>query len=103
MTSRIRHQKNGNSFGFCKECGNILLPKRKENVLYCKVCDKNFPLDDPETIGQYKKREKINSKRTRNKKRVLKTAIVEESAKKPSISADERDAYEEYFEPAEMD
>jgi DNA-directed RNA polymerase subunit M/transcription elongation factor TFIIS len=87
---------------FCKECGNILLPKKKKNALYCKVCNKEFPVGkEKDKLETYKKVKKSNAKKSN--KRALKTAIVEGEDNGPSISEDERAAYEEYFEMNEMD
>ena len=88
---------------FCKECGNMLLPKKKKNSLYCKVCDKEFAIGkEKEKLEEYKKTKKTNAKKKLNA-RAMKTAIVTEDAASPAISEEERDAYEEYFEMSEMD
>ena len=81
---------------FCKICGNILLPKKKKSVLFCKVCEKEFPVKDKAKLGRYKKAKK--TKKITEKHKALKTAIVEESHTGPAITEDEREAYKELFE-----
>ncbi|MHA1520216.1 MAG: hypothetical protein ACTSRK_08540 [Promethearchaeota archaeon] len=95
IKSKKKTTKQG--FGFCKDCGNILLPKRRTKTLYCRICDKEYPMD--EELNQYKKVDrKTASIKEKNKKQILKTAVIEETKKSPSISEDERAAFEDLFE-----
>jgi DNA-directed RNA polymerase subunit M/transcription elongation factor TFIIS len=88
---------------FCNECGNILLPQKAKNTLYCKVCDKSFAVKESEELKEYKKATKKKmSQRKKNKQRALRTAIVLEETKKPAISRDEREALEDLFEAPEI-
>ena len=80
---------------FCKECGNMLLPKKKKNVLYCRVCEKDFPVGKAKSkISDYKKLKKSTQKK-KEKERALRTTIVTVDDKQPSISKDEREAFRE--------
>ena len=85
---------------FCEECGNILLPKKRKNLLYCKVCDKDFPLTEDKKIKEYKSATQDIVKKTKVKKKLtlISTAIIENVRKTPSISQDERDAFGELLE-----
>ncbi len=102
MSSTKSKKKPGKQgFGFCQDCGNILLPKRRTNTLYCRICDKDYPMD--KGLNQYKKVErKTASIKEKNKKQILKTAIIEETKKGPSISEEERAAYEDLFEASDL-
>ncbi|MFW9779545.1 MAG: transcription factor S [Candidatus Heimdallarchaeota archaeon] len=45
---------------FCKNCGSLLLPQRKDDgkvILYCKVCDTKF--EDQFTENSYQVKSKI--------------------------------------------
>lgn len=88
---------------FCNTCGNILLPKKRENLLYCKVCDKAFPLKekkDKEKIKLYKSAVQDKAKKTKLKKKLalISAAIIQDVRKVPSISQDEREAFGELLE-----
>ncbi|RLI61807.1 MAG: hypothetical protein DRO88_12590 [Promethearchaeia archaeon] len=88
---------------FCPECGNILLPKKRSQELYCKVCNKSFPLKeikDKEKIKLYKSASQGKVKKSKVKEKLVRrtTVIVEETHKSPSISQDEREAFGELFE-----
>ena len=88
---------------FCKDCGNILLPKKRSEFLYCKVCDKNFPLKekkDKEKIKLYKSATQDKVKKTKVKKKLalISTAIIQDARKVPSMSQDEREAFGELLE-----
>lgn len=85
---------------FCPECGNILLPKKRTKELFCRVCQKGFTLDekiDKDKFEQYKKVKKNKSK-VDEKRRALKTAIIEKSEKSKSMTEDEREAFGELLE-----
>jgi len=86
-----------NLMEFCKTCGNILLPKKRKETLYCKVCDKTFPLKEKKI---YKSSAQNISKKTKVKKKLtlISTAIIEDVRKAPSISQDEREAFGELLE-----
>ena len=82
---------------FCKECGNILLPKKRTNELFCKVCDKTFPLKEKKI---YKSATLETAKKTKVKKKLalISATIIEDVRKIPSISQDEREAFGELLE-----
>jgi DNA-directed RNA polymerase subunit M/transcription elongation factor TFIIS len=81
---------------FCETCGNVLLPKRKKNLLYCKVCDKEVPIEDPKNaLTDYKRRPP--NKKSLDKKKALKTAILTDAEKSNLISEEDREAYEDLF------
>lgn len=85
---------------FCPQCGNILLPKKRSNELYCRVCQESFPIDakkDKEKIEQYKKVKK-NKHKLDEKRRALKTPVIEKSEKTKSMTEDEREAFGELLE-----
>ncbi len=85
---------------FCPDCGNILLPKKRTKELFCRVCQKSFPLDetkDNEKFEQYRKVKK-NKAKIDEKRRALKTAVIEKSEKSKSMTEDEREAYGELLE-----
>ncbi len=88
---------------FCEACGNILLPKKRTETLYCKVCDKTFPLKekkDKDKIKHYKSATKDSAKKTKVKKKLalISTAIIQDVRKVPSMSQDEREAFGELLE-----
>ena len=88
---------------FCEACGNILLPKKRTETLYCKVCDKSFPLKekkDKEKIKLYRSATKDTVKKTKVKKKLalISASIIEDLRKAPSISQDEREAFGELLE-----
>ena len=86
---------------FCKHCMNILLPRKNHpNALFCRVCDKSFPIKgtkDKKKIEQYKKVTKTHPN-IGEKKRALKTAIIETTEKVKSMTEDDREAYGELLE-----
>ena len=88
---------------FCPDCSNILLPKKRTNELFCKICQKSFPLKekkDKEKIKHYKSASEDAVKKTKAKKKLAlrSSTIIEEIRKAPSISQDEREAFGELFE-----
>lgn len=88
---------------FCPECGNILLPKKGSTELFCRTCNKIIKVDvkkEKEALEQYKRTKKSKGKET-EKKRALKTAVIEEPVKVKSMTEDEREAYGELFELTE--
>ncbi|WP_457558262.1 hypothetical protein [Candidatus Harpocratesius sp.] len=96
-TAKPKKKTIKSGFGFCPDCGNILLPKRRTNTLYCRICNKEYPMKDK--MQQYKKVDRKGAAiKKKEKKQILKTAIVEETKKKPSISEEERAAFEDLFE-----
>jgi DNA-directed RNA polymerase subunit M/transcription elongation factor TFIIS len=81
---------------FCSKCGNLLLPKRNKKVLFCKVCNEEFPLDhNKEALNKYKGSK--GSKKTKDQ-RAYRTAVITDTAKVTAIDETEREAYEDYFE-----
>jgi DNA-directed RNA polymerase subunit M/transcription elongation factor TFIIS len=85
---------------FCEECGNILLPKKKENKLFCRVCKKDFPVKAKEKkiLEQYKKVTTKKNLKYLEKKRALKTAVVVVKSKTKSMTEEEREAFGELLE-----
>lgn len=82
---------------FCKNCSNILLPRKKLNDLYCRVCDKSFPVRKAIKSSSRIDR-KIQQKRSQQleRTRALKTAVVTETTSKlKSMTEDEREAFGE--------
>ncbi len=88
---------------FCEDCGNILLPKKRSDEFFCKICQKSFPLKekkDKEKIKHYKSASEDAVKKSKAKKKLAlrSSTIIEEIRKAPSISQDEREAFGELFE-----
>ncbi len=84
---------------YCPKCENILLPRKKKNVLYCRVCDKEFPVEKEDEMKEYKRSTKKRTEESRRRKaQSHKTVILEENIKKKSISAEERKAMEDLFQ-----
>ena len=80
-----------------------MLPKRKTKTLYCRVCDKSFPIEKDEEIQEYKRSTKKRTEESRRRKlESHKTVIIEEAIKKKSISAEERKAMEDFFTSGEQ-
>ena len=80
-----------------------MLPKRKTKTLYCRVCDKSFPIEKDEEIQEYKRSTKKRTEESRRRKlESHKTVIIEEAIKKKSISAEERNAMEDFFTSGEQ-
>lgn len=84
---------------FCETCGNVLLPKRNKSVLFCKVCNKDYPLESKKELELYK-RKQPNKKKT-SAKNALKTAIVTDADRSRQISEEDREAYEDLFAMSE--
>ncbi|QEE15921.1 hypothetical protein DSAG12_01748 [Promethearchaeum syntrophicum] len=78
------------------------MPKKRSDELFCKICQKSFPLKekkDKEKIKHYKSASDVVKKTKAKKKLALKSStIIEEIRKAPSISQDEREAFGELFE-----
>ena len=74
---------------FCPDCDNIIFPKNKK--LYCKACDKEFDLeaeaDDFKIVKKIKHDEKESA-----------PIVVKESMNGVKISAQDRKAFEEFFD-----
>jgi DNA-directed RNA polymerase subunit M/transcription elongation factor TFIIS len=74
---------------FCPDCDNIIFPKNQK--LYCKACDKEFDLDaKPEDF-------KIVKKIIHDEKETA-PIVVKETLASAKISAQDRKAFEEFFE-----
>lgn len=75
---------------FCQDCDNIIFPKNNKK-LYCKACDKEFDLDgkadDFKIVKKIKHDEKENA-----------PIVVKESMNSRKISAQDRKAFEEFFD-----
>ena len=83
---------------FCQHCQNILLPRRKQQDLFCKICDKSFPMKKATKPQSPYINRKVQQKRSQQleRTRALKTAVVTEATSKlKSISEDEREAFGE--------
>ena len=81
---------------FCSKCGNILLPKRNKKVLFCRVCNEEFPLDHNKAALEKYKGNKA-TKKTKDQ-RAYRTAIITDTSKVAVIEEEEREAYEDFFE-----
>ncbi|MHA1233479.1 MAG: hypothetical protein ACTSQL_00160 [Promethearchaeota archaeon] len=74
---------------FCKDCDNIIFPRN--NKLYCKACDKEFDLEakaDDFTIVKKIKHDESESA----------PIVVKETMASAKISAQDRKAFEEFFD-----
>ena len=83
---------------FCKKCSNILLPRKKTQDLYCRVCDKSFPMKKKNTIHKPHINKQVQKKKSQQleRRRALRTAVITESQSKlKSISEAEREAFGE--------
>jgi len=74
---------------FCPDCDNIIFPKKKK--FYCKACDKEFDLDAEADDFKIVKKIKHDEKETA-------PIVVKETLTKNKISAQDRKAFEEFFE-----
>jgi len=100
--TKAKRTNQASNFGFCKECGNILLPKRRTDTLHCRICHKDFPMEE-NTLQVKQKKKSTAADVERKKKQSHRTAIIEETSKSPSISEEDRDAYEDFFEVSEAE
>lgn len=74
---------------FCPDCDNIIFPKNKK--LYCKACDKEFDLEaDADDF-------KIVKKIIHDEKESA-PIVVKETMSSAKISAQDRKAFEEFFD-----
>jgi len=75
---------------FCPDCDNIIFPTKNKN-LYCKACDKEFDLeaeaDDFKIVKTIIHDEKESA-----------PIVVKESMTSSKISAQDRKAFEEFFD-----
>lgn len=74
---------------FCPDCDNIVFPKN--NKVYCKACDKEFDLDSEADDFKIVKKIMHDEKETA-------PIIVKETISSDKISAQDRKAFEEFFE-----
>jgi len=79
---------------FCPNCDNILIPKNKK--LYCKACNEGFELDEKTDDYKIVKTIKHDEKETA-------PIIIKEGLKSERISAQDRKAYEEFFDLSESE
>lgn len=79
---------------FCPNCDNILIPKKKK--LYCKACNEEFELDEKDE--EYK-----IVKTIRHDEKEIAPIIIKEGLKGEKISAQDRKAFEEFFDLSESD
>ena len=79
---------------FCPDCDNFLVPRNKK--LYCKACEKEFELDPKTEDYKIVKTIKHDEKESA-------PIIVKEGLKGDRISAQDRKAYEEFFDLSEAD
>lgn len=74
---------------FCPDCDNIIFPKNQK--LYCKACDKEFDLEaDADDF-------KIVKKIIHDEKESA-PIVVKETMSSAKISAQDRKAFEEFFD-----
>ena len=76
---------------FCEECGNLLLPRKKGKVLFCRVCKEEFKAKSG-SADEYRIKRKYMKSKQQNM-----TAIIEEEYHNPRISAEDRKGLEDYF------
>ena len=74
---------------FCPDCDNIIFPKNKK--VYCKACDKEFDLDAEAEDFKIVKKIKHDEKE-------LAPIVVKETMSSSKISAQDRKAFEEFFD-----
>ena len=74
---------------FCPDCDNIILPRNQK--LYCKAFDKEFDLDAKAEDFKIVKKIKHDEKETA-------PIVVKERLTSDKISAQDRKAFEEFFE-----
>ena len=74
---------------FCPDCDNILIPKDKK--LYCKACEKEFEIDPNNNDYNIVKTIKHDD-------REAAPIVVKKALAKSRISAQDRKAFEEFFE-----
>jgi len=75
---------------FCPDCDNIIFPT-KDKKLYCKACDKEFDLETEADDFKIVKKIKHDEKE-------LAPIVVKESMGSNKISAQDRKAFEEFFD-----
>ena len=74
---------------FCPDCDNIVLPRNHK--LYCKACDKEFDLESEKDDFKIVKTIRHDEKETA-------PIVVKETLSNDKISAQDRKAYEEFFD-----
>ena len=74
---------------FCPDCENFILPRN--NKFYCKACDKEFDLKAEAEDFKIVKKIKHDEKE-------LAPIVVRDTATKNKISAQDRKAFEEFFD-----
>lgn len=79
---------------FCPNCDNILIPKKKK--LFCKACNEEFELNEKDE--EYK-----IVKTIRHDEKEIAPIIIKEGLKGEKISAQDRKAFEEFFDLSESD
>ena len=92
--SKLKKVKNENlviieTMKFCPDCDNIIFPKNKK--LYCKACDKEFDLEAEADDFKIVKKIKHDEKE-------LAPIVVKETMSSAKISAQDRKAFEEFFD-----
>jgi DNA-directed RNA polymerase subunit M/transcription elongation factor TFIIS len=75
---------------FCPDCDNFIIPT-KNKKLYCKACDKEFDLEAEADDFKIVKKIKHDEKE-------LAPIVVKESMGNTKISAQDRKAFEEFFD-----
>ncbi|MHA1239163.1 MAG: hypothetical protein ACTSQU_00080 [Promethearchaeota archaeon] len=75
---------------FCPDCDNIIFPT-KDKKLYCKACEKEFDLETEADDFKIVKKIKHDEKE-------LAPIVVKESMSGNKISAQDRKAFEEFFD-----
>ena len=75
---------------FCPDCDNFIIPT-KDKKLYCKACDKEFDLETEADDFKIVKKIKHDEKE-------LAPIVVKESMGGKKITAQDRKAFEEFFD-----
>ena len=88
--SKLKKVKKKITMKFCPDCDNIIFPT-KNKKLYCKACEKEFDLeteaDDFKIVKKIKHDEKESA-----------PIVVKENMSGSKISAQDRKAFEEFFD-----
>jgi len=87
---KAKKEKLVETMKFCPDCDNIIFPT-KNKKLYCKACEKEFDLeteaDDFKIVKKIKHDEKESA-----------PIVVKENMSGSKISAQDRKAFEEFFD-----
>lgn len=83
---------------YCRKCNGLLLPKKNKKVLYCRVCNEEQPIESDGTFKKYKGVKGSKTSKRFKDTRANRTAIIVDDKKDHSITEEDRETYEDYFE-----